>query len=91
MECLWYLCGKVPSIQTPGRTILDETHEANVKEPIYSHYRLMHKQGQLYPSTGRRCLPGRQSVDKAAHDARVRTEGVSLGDWFSPEFTRSVF
>ena len=92
MECLWYLCGKVPSIQTPGRTILDETHEANVKEPIYSHYRLMHKQGQLYPSTG----PQMSTRDVKAFNKLLMTpeselEGVSLGDWFSPEFTRSVF
>ena len=52
MECLWYLCGKVPSLQTPGLTILDETHQANIREPIYSHYRLMEKQGRLYDYTG---------------------------------------
>ena len=52
MECLWYVCGKVPSLQTPGMTILDETYYANVREPIYSHFRLMHKQGQLYDLTG---------------------------------------
>ena len=30
MECLWYVCSKVPSLQNPGLTILDETHQANV-------------------------------------------------------------
>jgi oleate hydratase len=52
MECLWYLCGKTPSLQTPGLTILDETHRANIREPIYSHYRPMEKKGQLYDYTG---------------------------------------
>jgi oleate hydratase len=52
MECLWYLCGKVPSLQTPGMTILDETHRANLREPIHSKYRLMEKQGKLHDYTG---------------------------------------
>src|SRR5690349_10486864 len=24
MECLWYLCSKVPSMENPGRTVLDD-------------------------------------------------------------------
>jgi len=92
MECLWYLCSKVPSIQTPGLTILDETYRANVREPIYSHYRLMEKQGQRYDYKG---------ALMSQHDAKRMTqllltpeeelEGVSAADWFSPEFTKSVF
>jgi len=39
-------------LQTPGLTILDETHQANIREPIYSRYRLMEKQGCLYDYTG---------------------------------------
>jgi oleate hydratase len=92
MECLWYLCSKVPSIQTPGRTVLDETYEANRREPIYSHYRLMHRQGRLYDCTG---------PLMSAHDSRMTNrllmtpeselEGMTIGDWFGPEFTQSVF
>jgi len=52
MECLWYVCSKVPSLQTPGLTILDESHRANVLEPIHCHFRLMEKQGKQYDSTG---------------------------------------
>jgi len=52
MECLWYLCEKVPSLQTPGRTILDETFQANQGEPICSHYRLMEKwPDEMAPAT----------------------------------------
>src|SRR5689334_22063476 len=47
-ECLWYLCGKAPSIYSPGRTILDETYEVNVREPIHSNFRLMARQGERY-------------------------------------------
>ncbi|MFN8531540.1 MAG: oleate hydratase [Anaerolineae bacterium] len=29
MECLWYLFSKVPSLEDPNRTVLDETRECN--------------------------------------------------------------
>lgn len=92
MECLWYLCSKVPSLQTPGLTILDETHQANVRERINSHFRLMEKQGQLYDYSG---------PLMSAHDAKrmlelqlapeSTLEMLTPADWFSPEFTHSVF
>jgi oleate hydratase len=92
MECLWYLCGKVPSLQTPGLTILDETHQANIRERINSHFRLMEKQGQLYDYSG---------PLMSAHDAKrmlelqlapeSTLEMLTPADWFSPKFTHSVF
>jgi len=92
MECLWYLCGKVPSLQTPGMTILDETHQANLREPINSHYRLMEKQGRLYDYSGplmsaddaKRMLELLLTPEK---DLEMKTPA----DWFSPQFTHSVF
>ncbi|MGO9358779.1 MAG: oleate hydratase [Xanthobacteraceae bacterium] len=92
MECLWYVCSKVPSLQTPGMTVLDETHQANLREPIYSLFRLMHKQGERYDSTG---------PLMSLHDAKRMTEllltpeqeleGLTVTDWFSPAFTKSIF
>ena len=35
MECLWYLCSKIPSLETPGRTVLDETVDVNRELPIH--------------------------------------------------------
>ena len=92
MECLWYLCSKVPSIQTPGLTILDETHQANIREPIYSHYRLMEKQGLLYDYTGP--LMSRHDGKKMLELLLTPEEAIEMKtvtDWFSPEFTNSVF
>jgi oleate hydratase len=92
MECLWYLCSKVPSIQTPGLTVLDETYRANVREPIYSHFRLMAKQGQLYDSTGP--LMSQHDAKKMSEllmTPEANLEGLSTADWFSTEFTKSVF
>jgi oleate hydratase len=92
MECLWYVCSKVPSLQRPSLTVLDETYFANVNEPIYSHYRLMHRKGELYPPTG-----PLMSIHDAKRMAELlltpeeELEGLSAEDWFSPDFTTSVF
>ena len=92
MECLWYLCGKVPSLQTAGLTILDETHQANLREPIYSHYRLMEKNGQLYDYTGP--LMSRHDAKKMQELLMTPEEKIEMktaADWFSSEFADSVF
>ena len=45
-ECMFYLLGKIPSIETPGRTVLDETFQANVDNPFHSRIHLMDTPGQ---------------------------------------------
>ena len=92
MECLWYLCSKVPSLQTPGLTILDETHQANLREPINSHFRLMEKQGRLYDYSG----PLMSAYDAKRMLELLLTPESDLemktpADWFGPQFTNSVF
>jgi oleate hydratase len=92
MECLWYLCSKVPSLQTPGLTILDETHQANVRERINSHFRLMEKGGRLYDYSG----PLMSAEDaKRMLELQLTPESElemkTPADWFSPQFTHSVF
>ena len=92
MECLWYICGKVPSLQTEGQTILDETHRANIREPIDSHFRLMEKQGRLYDYTGPLMSPhdGKRVLELML-TPESEIEMTTALDWFSPEFTKSVF
>ena len=92
MECLWYVCSKVPSLQTPGLTILDESHRANVREPIHCHFRLMEKQGGRYDDSG----PLMSTEDAGRMQKLLLTpeseiEMKSAADWFSPKFTSSVF
>lgn len=48
MECLWYLCSKVPSLDNPSKTILDESYKSNVENPIHSECRILQKQGHIY-------------------------------------------
>lgn len=48
MECLWYLCSKIPSLDTPGRTVLDETVDSNRESPIHSECRILQHQGHIW-------------------------------------------
>lgn len=73
-------------------TVLEETYRANFYEPIYSKYRLMHKQGELYDYTG--ALMSQKDSKKMLElllTPEEKLEGLSAKDWFSPEFTKSVF
>jgi oleate hydratase len=45
MECLWYLCSKVPSLESEGRTILDDVVDFNKDEPIHSESRALVRRG----------------------------------------------
>jgi oleate hydratase len=47
MECLWYLCSKVPSLERAGRSVLDDVVDFNKDEPIHSECRALVKQGHI--------------------------------------------
>ncbi len=48
MECLWYLCSKIPSLDDEKKSVLDESVQANKNTPIHSECRLLLKQGHIY-------------------------------------------
>ena len=48
MECLWYLCSKIPSLDDPTRTVLDESVDANRDMPIHSECRALQHQGHIW-------------------------------------------
>lgn len=45
-ECMWDLFGKVPSLEQPGRTVLDEFRELNKIDPNYSNCRAIANRGE---------------------------------------------
>lgn len=47
MECLWYLCSKIPSLENEGRTVLDDIVDFNRDEPIHSESRVFINQGEI--------------------------------------------
>ena len=93
MECLWYLCSKVPSLKRPGRTVLDETREFNCSEPISSHWRIIEKQGHKADYESQPMLP----KDCAAQLLRLLItpedglQDKAIRDWFSSSFFESNF
>jgi len=93
MECLWYLCGKVPSLTRPGKTVLDETREVNSREPISSHWRIIEKQGCKSDYESQPML-SKENASKLLR-LMVTPEGdlqdLSIRDWFPPSFFDSYY
>lgn len=44
---MWELCSRIPSLEEPGKTVLDETVEFNKKYPIYCNTRFLEQQGKV--------------------------------------------
>src|ERR1035437_4290776 len=92
MECLWYLCSKVPSLKRPGRTVLDETREFNCREPISSHWRLIEKQGHKVDYEHLRfSREGAAQLLRLLVTPEEDLQDKSIRDWFSPSFFESNF
>ena len=91
-ECLYYLMEKIPSTQTPGRTLLDETYQANVDNPTRSGLRLMEHQGKRRSPTGPLMSPADgQKMLELMLTPEEQLEGLTVGEWFTPEMFTSDF
>ena len=91
-ECLFYLLEKIPSIQTPGRTLLDETFQANVDNPTRSGLRLMERQGKRRSPTGplMSAADGQKMLELML-TPEEQLEGLSCAEWFTPAMFTSDF
>ena len=87
-QCMWELCSRIPSLEEPGKTILDETVEFNKKYPIYCNTRFLEKHGkvdetqhqmELDPANGMKLMQLLMTPDKDL-------ENVSLADWFDADY-----
>ena len=91
-ECLFYLLEKIPSIQTPGRTLLDETFQANVDNPTRSGLRLMERQGKRRSPTGPlMSAADGQKLLELMLTPEEQLEGLSCAEWFTPAMFTSDF
>lgn len=93
MECLWYLCSKVPSLENSGRTVLDDIVDFNRDEPIHSEARLLVNKGQIYNRVHDYKLTPKDLSDFMSVLAKPETEleDKSIEDCFSPSFFESTF
>ena len=66
-ECTYFLLGKIPSIDTPGRTVLDETFQANVDASLPCPHALDAQAGREVFANGTLDVPGgRPETDGSA-------------------------
>lgn len=90
MECLWYLCGLIPSLEEEGRTVLDETRECNKNLPIYANRRLF--ENKFRPRDIKTL--GLTKADMG-HMVKMMTtpeediEDVTIEQWFTADFFKS--
>jgi oleate hydratase len=90
MECLWYLFGMVPSLEEPGRTVLDETRECNKELPIDAKTRLIEKQFQKKDiSTLGLTKQDMEDMAKMAITPESVIEDVTIEQWFKPSYFKS--
>ncbi|RPI33830.1 MAG: oleate hydratase [Chloroflexota bacterium] len=84
MECLWYLCSKVPSLENPGRTVLDEVVDFNKDEPIHSECRALVKQGHILSTIHTMKLPPKVQADlqRLMATPEKDLEDISIQDFF---------
>ncbi len=92
MECLWYLCGKVPSLQTPGHSVLDETHRANADERIQARLRLMERRGHRRDVAGPLLTPGDvKRFVRLLATPEEELQGLTIADYVDPGFFDSTY
>jgi Myosin-crossreactive antigen len=77
MECLWYLCSKLPSPDNEGRTVLDDIVDFNKDEPIHTEARAFIRQGHLVSDMHDMKVSRK---DMAALSKLLQTPDSELGD-----------
>ena len=87
MECLWYLCSKIPSLEEKGRTVLDETVDVNKDFPIHSECRILHKQGRIDNSihdyrVSKKC---QEQIMSFLSSSEKDLEDISIEDYFGKD------
>jgi len=95
MECLWYLCSKIPSLEHPGRSVLDDVVDFNKDEPIHSERRALVKQGHIVKDINDFKLPSdvNEKLLRLLISPDEEFEDMSIDDYFgeNSQFTKGNF
>lgn len=91
-ECFSELFSFIPSIKDPSRTVLDEFHELNVKEPILSNCRLVEKQGNVVDTSSlglstEQCM----KLSKLVMSTEEALGETTIQEFFGDEFQQTNF
>ncbi len=93
MECLWYLCSKIPSLENEGRTVLDDVVDFNREEPIHSEARVIINQGEIDSHYHEYKLSPEHfaAMSKIIASSEEDLADKKLDDFFDPSFFRTNF
>ncbi|MEL4359343.1 MULTISPECIES: oleate hydratase [unclassified Luteococcus] len=92
-ECLWDLFRSIPSLETPGASVLDEFYWLNKDDPNYSLMRATVQQGQDAHTDGKFTLSKKAmgSIMKLFFTRNEDLEGKRITDVLHPDFFESNF
>ena len=90
-ECMWDLCRRIPSLEEPGKTVLDETVEFNRNNTICCHTRFLENCGEAVPMPNQAPMDPDSAMQlmKLLFTPDEELDDVRLCDWFSPEYFKS--
>lgn len=93
MECLWYLCSKIPSLENEGRSVLDDIVDFNRDEPIHSEARVLVNQGEIFSHVHEYKLDPKNmaAMNKVLNSTEEELEDLTLDDFFDENFFNSPF
>lgn len=87
MECLWYLCSKIPSLENVGRTVLDDVVDFNKDEPIHSECRMLVNQGHIYTKINdfKMSPQSQKDIQRLFSTPESELEDVSIEEFFGKD------
>ncbi len=91
MECLWYLCAQTPSLENPGRTVLDDIVLFNKDEPQHSEARAFVRQGHIVSDMHNPHLTKEDGDDltRLLLTPESELEDITIEQFFKPSYFQS--
>lgn len=93
MECLWYLCSKIPSLENEGRTVLDDVVDFNRDDPIHSEARVIVNQGEIDGQYHNYKLPQKYvtAMAKIVASSEEELADKRIDEFFDEDFFKTNF
>ncbi|MHC5227906.1 oleate hydratase [Enterococcus sp. LJL99] len=92
-ETLWDLFRSIPSLDSPGLSVLDEFYRLNLNDPSFSHTRVIENRGQQLATDGQLTL-SEKSIKEIIELTLMTEEELNdkkINEVFSAEFFESNF
>ena len=91
-ECTWDLYKSIPSLNSPNKTVFDETVEFNEQHKSNCMARLVdHRRGKVPVSSMGFSMQDRQELLKLSQAEEKELAASRITDWLSPEFFETEF